>query len=133
MNRHKLVGTLGIAMMLALGGCQARSHEGTAAAPKQETSPANRAAEAVSDAAHNAATAVDNVTVTAKVKNALSITKDLDTSHLEVHTTAGGTVTLRGTVPTTAQKELAAKMAAHIDGVKEVRNELKVAQVTASK
>jgi osmotically-inducible protein OsmY len=132
MKRHILGGALGIALLLALGGCQARGHDGTGPGPGQGTSPADRAAKAVSQAAHTAATAVDNVAVTAKVKNALSITKGLDTSHLEVHTTQGGTVTLSGSVPAAAQRELAAKMAAHIDGVKAVRNELKVAPVTAS-
>jgi hypothetical protein len=131
---------LGITLAAALAGCQ-RSNQDRSAEPSGQrpgttapgAGPADRAAEAVSHAAHKVATVVDNTTVTAKVKNALLITKGLDASHIDVHTTNGGVVELRGTVPTASQKTLAAKMASHIDGVREVRDELRVAPVTAKK
>jgi len=66
----------------------------------------------------------DDVVLTGKVKNAL-ITSKVDARSLNVDT-ANGAVTLKGSVPTAAQKSLAEKVAKQVAGVKSVKNELAV-------
>jgi hyperosmotically inducible protein len=62
--------------------------------------------------------------ITAKVKAELIADRDTDADHIHV-TTRHGIVTLRGTVKSTAEKDKAKEDAMKIDGVREVRNELK--------
>lgn len=62
--------------------------------------------------------------ITAKVK--AELIKDRDTDADKVHvTTRNGIVTLRGVVKSEAEKDKAKEDAMKIDGVREVRNELK--------
>ncbi len=68
--------------------------------------------------------AVSDVTMTAKVKNALMVSK-VDTAQLNVDTKEG-MVTLKGSVPTASQKALAEKVAKQVEGVATVRNQLTV-------
>ncbi len=69
---------------------------------------------------------VSNSAVTAKVKAALLATKGLDSNNISV-TTVGNVVTLTGTVDNTAQVELAQQVAAGVNGVNQVQNNLKSA------
>jgi hypothetical protein len=68
--------------------------------------------------------AVSDVTMTAKVKNALMVSK-VDTGQLDVDTKEG-VVTLKGSVPTASQKALAEKVAKQVEGVTTVKNQLSV-------
>jgi len=62
--------------------------------------------------------------ITAKVK--AELVKDSDTDADKIHvTTRHGIVTLRGIVKSKAEKDEAKRDAMKIDGVREVRNELK--------
>jgi hyperosmotically inducible protein len=63
--------------------------------------------------------------ITAKVKAELIADRDTDADHIHV-TTRHGIVTLRGVVKSTAEKDKAKEDAMKIDGVREVRNELRV-------
>ncbi len=63
--------------------------------------------------------------ITAKVKAELIADRDTDADHIHV-TTRHGIVTLRGIVKSTAEKDKAKEDAMKIDGVREVRNELRV-------
>ena len=60
-----------------------------------------------------------------RVKNALIIARDMDTSNLNVNSWEG-VVTLSGSVPTAAMKQRAERLAREVDGVRSVRNELTV-------
>ena len=62
--------------------------------------------------------------ITAKVKAELVADRDTDADKIHV-TTKNGIVTLRGVVKSTAEKDAAKRDAMKIDGVREVRNELK--------
>lgn len=65
-----------------------------------------------------------DVVLTGKVKNALIVSK-VDTGNLNVDT-ANGVVTLKGSVPTAAQKATAEKVAKQVEGVTSVKNSLTV-------
>lgn len=69
---------------------------------------------------------VSNSALTAKVKAALVGTQGIDSADINVKT-VGGVVTLNGTVDNDAQVALAGKVAAGIDGVQQVQNNLKSA------
>lgn len=71
-------------------------------------------------------TVAADVTLTAKVKNALIVSK-VDTGSLNVDT-KNGVVMLKGTVPSAQQKSLAEKIAKSTQGVKSVKNHLAVAK-----
>ena len=62
--------------------------------------------------------------ITAKVKAALIADSDTDADNIHV-TTRHGIVTLRGIVRSKAEKDEAKRDAMKIDGVREVRNELR--------
>lgn len=69
--------------------------------------------------------------VTTKVKLALLTTDGVSSSGINVDT-IDGLVTLYGTVPTAAEQEKAAAVAAAIDGVKKVRNQIVIAPTKAA-
>ena len=66
----------------------------------------------------------DDVVLTGKVKNALMVSK-VTTGKLNVDTVKG-VVTLKGSVPTAAQKAMAEKVAKQVNGVASVKNSLTV-------
>jgi hypothetical protein len=69
--------------------------------------------------------AVDDSTVTAKVKTKLAA--DTQTSAIKIGVdTIGGVVTLSGTVPTDTEKNKAEELAKNTDGVKRVVNKISV-------
>jgi len=138
---------LALAGVLTLAGCAQPERE--AGAPSAAQDAARRAGEEARRAARDAGVAAreaarealqsargaargaertaENAVLTAKVKNALLIARDMETARLDVDTTAGGVVTLRGQVPTAAMKRRAARIAREVAGVREVRNRLTVA------
>ncbi|GAB3271898.1 BON domain-containing protein [Parahaliea aestuarii] len=71
------------------------------------------------------ATRVEDATLTAEVK--LKLLANSNTEGLEVNVdTRNAVVTLNGTVDSDAGKDLAGKIAANVDGVRKVENELRV-------
>jgi osmotically-inducible protein OsmY len=72
-----------------------------------------------------ATAALDDATVTTKVKSALIADPDLSGLSIDVDT-AQNVVTLRGSVVSDAMRQKAEQLARSVDGVKEVRNELVV-------
>jgi len=134
--QRPIVATALLSVTLLLGGC-AQREERTASGPPPagpgSTAPSNSPpgpagpAEVIGETAHTIGKAAAGAALAAKVKNALIISKDLDTSKLNVDATADGVVTLMGSVPTAAQKTRAQKLAKQIEGVQSVRNQLTVA------
>jgi len=84
-----------------------------------------RAAEAAGKKLETAGKALDDATVTAKVKSALIAEPNLKAMSIDVDTTAG-VVTLKGTTVNFEQKQKAEQLASTIEGVRSVRNELVV-------
>ena len=74
---------------------------------------------------------VDDSTINASVKAALVSDKTADASRINVETYKG-VVQLSGFVPTQAQKDAAMKVAAGVDGVKEVKNSIVVGEKTST-
>jgi osmotically-inducible protein OsmY len=93
---------------------------------KQAGSDTGAAAE---DIYHGTVTAVRDTAITAKVKSALRGDSATEHSDIDV-TTAVGIVTLRGKVPSTDVAMRAEELAQSTEGVKEVKNELKVLGTT---
>jgi hypothetical protein len=96
------------------------------------TPPPNRAVDAAprpdsvaSDKMANAGKAVDDATVTTRVKSALIAEPDLKSLAINVDTTAG-VVTLKGTANSQESRQKAEQVASSIEGVRTVKNELVV-------
>jgi hyperosmotically inducible protein len=127
-----------VAGSLLLAGCAQRGERteqpqappgapNAASEPRSEAGEAARSAgQAAEEAVRGAGQAAENAVLTAKVKNALIITRGIDTSNLNVDTTKDGVVTLRGSVPTAEMKRLVEKTAKNVEGVRAVRNTLSV-------
>ena len=82
-----------------------------------------KAAEAAEQKLEQAGKAMDDATVTAKVKSALIAEPNLKALSINVDTTAG-IVTLKGTADSQEAKQKAAQVATNVEGVRSVRNEL---------
>ncbi|WP_118184050.1 BON domain-containing protein [Paraburkholderia phosphatilytica] len=69
---------------------------------------------------------IDDGTITTKVKADLLTAKNVKSTHIHVHT-RHGVVWLTGTVPSTDDKSAAGDVAQNVEGVKGIKNHLKVA------
>lgn len=74
---------------------------------------------------------ISDGTVTTKVKAALMTAKDVKSTHIHVKTRRG-IVWLTGNVPSSDDKSRAEQVTQGIDGVREVKNRLKVIEAGAS-
>jgi hyperosmotically inducible protein len=79
----------------------------------------------IKEAAHTTGAAIDDSTITAKVKSALIDSPDTSADDIKVET-RNGVVQLSGFVANEAQKTAAAKVAQSVKGVKSVNNGLSV-------
>jgi hyperosmotically inducible protein len=137
MKRRAIGAALALALGLALGGCS-KQNETAGTAPPTPGGPAGPAngpgpggmpggaPNAAGEASHTIGQPAANAALTAKVKNTLNTTKGLNTSKLNVDTSADGVVTLTGSVPAAGQKMRAEKIAKQVEGVKSVKNDLTV-------
>jgi hyperosmotically inducible periplasmic protein len=85
----------------------------------------DRAGSDIRDKATEAGKAIDDATLTAKVKSALVSEPNLRAATINVDIMAG-VVTLKGTTDTQESRQKAAQVASTVDGVRDVRNELVV-------
>lgn len=74
----------------------------------------------------------DDATTTARVKAALLADPDVNGFDIDV-STSDATVTLTGRVASDAEREQAARIARELEGVRNVKNALKVAAAPAAK
>ena len=79
----------------------------------------------ITQAAQTAGGAIDDSTITAKVKSALIDSSDTKAGDIKVET-RGGVVQLSGYVANEAEKTAATKVAQSVDGVKAVKNSISV-------
>ena len=84
-----------------------------------------KAADAAERKIDQAGKALDDATVTAKVKSALIAEPNLKAMSINVDT-AAGIVTLRGTADSQETKQKAERLASTVEGVRSVKNELVV-------
>jgi hyperosmotically inducible protein len=94
-------------------------------AKESSENAASSAGHAISHAYHGTATAVEDTTITGKVKTALHDDKVTKGANIHVKTVAG-VVTLRGSVASSGISEHAQHLAAGTSGVKSVENKLKI-------
>jgi len=85
----------------------------------------DQAADAAERKLDQASKAIDDATVTAKVKSALIAEPNLKSLSINVDTMAG-VVTLKGTADSQDSKQKAEQLASTVEGVRSVRNELVV-------
>ena len=85
----------------------------------------DRAQDKAGDAADRTGNAISDASITAAVKSKFLADPDVSGLKIDVDTT-GGVVTLRGTVPNAAEKTRAMRLAKETDGVKTVRDQIKV-------
>jgi osmotically-inducible protein OsmY len=108
-------GTLGaVTLALVTYGCEdtGKAKEETREAADATADAAGRAADKAGDAAREAGDAVHAGKQTFDVKAALTADTTIDASHIDVDTNGDTrTVTLKGTVPTAAQKAEAERIA----------------------
>lgn len=112
MKRTPLIG-VALACLLGIAGCNRSDHNAAA----------DRSASAASQSASRVGQAIDDTTITTKVKAELLAEKDVNGSDISVDTKQGQ-VTLSGSVPP-AQIARAEEIARKVDGVREVVNQLK--------
>jgi osmotically-inducible protein OsmY len=104
------VGTLALVTL----ACEdtSRAKEETREAADATKDAAGRAADKAGDAASDAGAAIEGAKQTFDVKAALTADTSIDASHIDVDTNGDTkTVTLKGTVPTAAQKAEAERIA----------------------
>ena len=115
---------LGIALALpAFAQDTSTGSDGSAGTSMQQAGADT--ASAAKNAYHGTVTALDDTRITTEVKTDLAAAKDLRSGQIHVTTTAG-VVTLRGTVHDSAVASRAGSIARDADGVRRVRNRLKV-------
>jgi osmotically-inducible protein OsmY len=85
----------------------------------------DRAGSEIREKAAEAGKAIDDATLTAKVKSALIAEPNLKSNTINVDIMAG-VVTLKGTTDSQENRQKAAQVASNVEGVRDVRNELVV-------
>jgi len=85
----------------------------------------DRAGNDIKEKAAEAGKALDDATLTAKVKSALIAEPNLQSTTINVDIMAG-VVTLKGTTDSQASKQKAAQVASTVEGVRDIKNELVV-------
>ena len=90
-------------------------------------SPGCSQAESRASVERTAGDAIHDASITMRIKTTYLFNGHLNPFRINVDT-RGGVVTLHGTVPTDIHRDLAGEIAKNADGVKEVDNELRLAQ-----
>lgn len=119
-QRSILATVLSGAAVLAFAGCSPGERQ-------QVSDDASRAAQTARNDASRAVTntgkAVDDASVTAKVKSTLLADNQVSGMKIDVDT-SNGVVTLNGSVSTAAERARAEQLARDIEGVRSVKNNL---------
>ena len=97
--------------------------DSSATAPSDTTPPPTTGSAGSADADRSAGQAIDDATVTAKVKAALMAESGVDGTKINVDT-FNGRVTLKGEVPDQTMIDKAVQVAKSVEGVKDVDNRL---------
>lgn len=121
---------IALASALALAGCNRTSDQSmtpgdgkTSQAPTPQSTVPSGAPGSAENAGATAGAAIDDATVTAKVKAALAATDGIAGTDISVETQQG-TVILTGKVADATQSQRAAQVAQAVEGVRSVDNRL---------
>jgi len=109
-----------VAVIALLAACSPSERQQASNDARQAT---NTARNEVSNAASNAGRAVDDASLTARVKSVLLADNQVKGTKINVDT-SNGVVTLGGNVESAREKARAEQLAQQVDGVKQVRNNL---------
>jgi hyperosmotically inducible protein len=120
---NRLLTLCAAAAIGALGACSPQDR--TAADGTKRTAPPSTAQSSVERGADNTKRAATDTAITAKVKSALLADEKVKGTKIEVETKEG-TVTLTGTASSPAEKEQAERLAAAVEGVRNVVNRISV-------
>lgn len=127
--------TLALIAAAALAACSPTERQevrkDTAQVTNSAGNAANSAAASAEKAVENAGKAIDDAGITAKVKSALLADDQVKGLQINVDT-ATGTVTLTGSAQTDAEKMRAEQLAAGVEGVRSVQNNITVAAMAAT-
>ena len=119
--RRPMLLCLSAVLVAGLAACDKKGPEETAG---KETKLTDTQPAAKSDTtANTVGVAIDDATLTTKVKSALSVNPDLASLPISVDT-VNGVVTLSGSVDTMASSNKAQTVASEVSGVKQVDNRL---------
>lgn len=102
-----------------------KADEKTDRAQERGAAAADRAQDKAGNAADRAGDVIGDASITTAVKSKFLADPDVSGLKIDVDTT-DGVVTLRGTVPNAAEKTRALRLAKETNGVKNVRDQLKV-------
>lgn len=102
------------------------AREGTAEARAELKEDAAEAKRESRQAGRSVGDKIDDASITAQLKYALSVRRSTSAMHTDV-TTENGVVTIRGDAKTAAEKDLVTQLAKGIEGVRDVRNQMTVA------
>ena len=125
MKTSTLVMTTFVLATPIVAGCDRPSDDRLAKSPPPSVKPAPETAPAARPSNPTAGQAIDDASITAKVKAALLAEKGVNGTDISV-TTANGIVTLTGRLPDSSQVERANQVTREIDGVTTVQNNLTV-------
>src|SRR5262245_20151383 len=134
-RNRALLTAVAAALALGLAACgekpssdrfgQNLERENTVTPPPDRTADASRPGPGMSGSTADAAKAIDDATLTNRVKSALESDSGLKSLTINVDTMAG-VVTLKGTADSQANRQKAEQIASSVDGVRTVKNELVV-------
>jgi len=114
---------------LALAGCDRQAQDAVKQAgteiKREAKETGAEAKQTLRDVGETTGQVLEDSAVTAKVKAALHAEKNVKSRDIDVETFQGKVV-IKGAVPDRAQADLAAKVAASVEGVKAVDNRLTV-------
>ena len=106
---------------------QDKADDKTDRAQEKGRDATDRAQDKAGSAADRAGNVISDASITTAIKSKFLADPNVSGLKIDVDTT-GGVVTLRGTVPNAAEKTRAMRLAKETDGVKNVRDQIKVAQ-----
>ena len=122
-KRIPLILALVAGVALAGAGCSDRDAERNAAA--KQTTPVDKMAAPIENAAKRTAVAIDDTVITTSVKSAVLAEPGLSSLQIQVET-KDGVVTLSGTVDNAQAKSRATQIAQKTDGVRSMVDKLAV-------
>jgi len=130
-----LLTAVAAALALGLGACgekpssdkfgQNLERGNTVTPPPDRSADASKPSSGMSGSTANTSKAIDDATLTSRVKSAIDSDSNLKSLTINVDTMAG-VVTLKGTADTQENRQKAEQIASSVEGVRNVKNELVV-------
>ena len=117
-----LIMSIGAVALIGAVACSPREQQDVSQAARNATAEARQSAQAAADKTERV---IDDSVITAKVKSALLADSTVKGLNISVETVQG-TVTLSGSAASTAERAQAESLAAGVEGVRSVVNQISV-------